>query len=514
MENYSKKLVRGTVIIILSFFISAIIGYAIKLMFARSISVSDIGLFYSVLGFVTFFAFLRDFGLSDSLIYFIPRFIVENSKKKIKSAILLALGIQIIFGMFFFILVFISSEFLSLNYFKDENAKFLLLSLSVYFIIDGVNEVLFRSFQGHQNMALAESVDVTFQVSSLFFFILIIFFKMPIKFFGLSYTASSLIVAIIFSVVFLKKVFPGFLKEKAELNTKFRDEIIGYSIPGMMGSLAANIFSQQSIFFLTLFTGLESVGLYVMAMSLAKVSIYISKAISRVFPPMTAELWKRKEMLKLNSLYNEIISFSHIVSVPIAIVLIIFSKEIITLLFGEKFMPAYIILKIYAVYYLIFNFEGIIKGIFLMIGEPKTARNITYLTLAVNFILNLVLIPSYGLIGAAIADITSVFVALVYSVYLQYKITKLGLPVKGLLGILISSSFVILVLLALKDNINLSIILKLIVLIIISGLVYLVSLFYLKLLSFDKINNLLKLMTNSKIKLPFYKEALKEDKSQ
>ena len=137
MTNYSKKLVQGTTIIILFMVFSSILGYALKFIFARNLDVEEIGLFYSVLGFVSFFIFFRDIGLSESLIYFIPRFIVEKAKSKIKSSLLFTISVQSLMGGFFFILVFILSSFLTKNYFKDPRAQIMLISLSVYFIFDG-----------------------------------------------------------------------------------------------------------------------------------------------------------------------------------------------------------------------------------------------------------------------------------------------------------------------------------------------------------------------------------------
>jgi len=85
MKSYSNKLVKSSRNVLLFLFLSAIIGYLFKFIIARKISVEDIGLFYSVLGFITFFVFLRDFGRSDSFVYYLPRLKLENNKGTIKQ---------------------------------------------------------------------------------------------------------------------------------------------------------------------------------------------------------------------------------------------------------------------------------------------------------------------------------------------------------------------------------------------------------------------------------------------
>ncbi|MBT3721503.1 oligosaccharide flippase family protein, partial [archaeon] len=89
-----KKFVKGTINIMFFMIISALFGYLMKFVFSRMIKVEEIGLFYSVLGFITFFFFIRDLGLADSLVYFIPRFLIKNERSKIKSSILFTFKIQ------------------------------------------------------------------------------------------------------------------------------------------------------------------------------------------------------------------------------------------------------------------------------------------------------------------------------------------------------------------------------------------------------------------------------------
>ncbi|AJF61461.1 Polysaccharide biosynthesis protein [archaeon GW2011_AR15] len=506
MAEYSKKIVKGTITVLIFTFLSALLGYVLKFVFARYLQVEEIGLFYSVLGFILFFAFIRDLGLSDSLTYFIPRFKVDNKKKNIKSAILFTLYIQMAIGILFAVVFVALSNTLVKYYFKDERALFLILGLAFYFVIEGIYEVLFQSFQGFQDMFLFQGLEFSFQVISLAFFLVFIFAKIPITYFAIVYLISMIISTTIFFVLFVKKLFPDFFYIKTKISKKLKKEMLEYSFPTMMGSLAGTIFSQQSVFFLTFFVGLEAVGYYVMAHALAKISIFFFKAVNFVFSPIMSEMWKKKDIKSLNYYFNEMITYTYVVGVPMVLALVVFPQEILRILYSDSFLPASQALMLLAFYYPFFSFNSLFKRAFLSAGMPKLARNATYATLIVNLVFNIVLIPTYGLLGAVIADIVSIAITTIYVLYLNHKHLSILIDKNKLVRVIVASTLFIISAAVLKHIINMPIILELILVLIIAGGTYIGAIFALGIISFKKIIFVLDLITNKKFRHYFLKE--------
>lgn len=496
---------QGTIIIMLFVIFSSMLGYAQKLLFAKTINVADIGLFFSVLSFVTFFSFLRDLGLSESLVYFIPRFIIKKSKNKIKSSILFTVRMQVICGILISVFFVFSSGLLAKLYFKDPRAQILLIALAVYFVIEGFLEALYSTFHAYQNMVLYQGVEFCFQLLAFLFFLVVILNNYSIYYFGLVYVIGAIITSIIFLIIFLKKIFPGFFSTPCYPINKIKKRMISYSIPTMTASFAFQIFGQQTIFFLTYFVGLDSVGYYVMAMSLAKATIFFLKAMIQVFFPMMSELWEKKDIKGLNYYFSELITYSYLIAIPASLTLFLFSEEILRILYAETFVKAAFLLRIFAVYFLFYSFNGIMKRVFLSKGLPKEARNITYITVIANIILNIVLIPSMGLLGAGLSDLMCVIIGAMYTVYLKNKYLEVRLPIKRMLKILMSSLFFVVVIIFLKRIINVDIYLKLLITLFVSGCIYLVSLLVLRIVSFTKINRIIGIASNNRLRLPFFK---------
>lgn len=100
---------------------------------------------------------------------------------------------------------------------------------------------------------------------------------------------------------------------------------------------------------------------------------------------------------------------STVVALPIALTYLVFGKEIIGFFFGYDFENAYIPLVLLSVSQLANAYFGTI-GIFLqMVGRERVTANTMMVAAFANICLNLILIPFYGMNGAAFATLATVF---------------------------------------------------------------------------------------------------------
>ena len=87
--------------------ITAPVGYLVKVIVSNTLSVEDVGIFYSVLGFVLLVSIYHDLGLTEALQYFLPKYRIEKKHDHYKTIIVLTLiaqvtlGIGIAIGMYF-----------------------------------------------------------------------------------------------------------------------------------------------------------------------------------------------------------------------------------------------------------------------------------------------------------------------------------------------------------------------------------------------------------------------------
>ena len=107
-----------------------------------------------------------------------------------------------------------------------------------------------------------------------------------------------------------------------------------------------------------------------------------------------------------------------------------FAKEIIVFLFGQAFFSAILPLRILVIGTVLLGIFKSIGGTLPAIGRPDLSRNIGVVGATANVVLNVSLIPRFGIAGAAVATISSFIIIAILSIYFIIKLTKLNLDVK------------------------------------------------------------------------------------
>jgi len=150
------------------------------------------------------------------------------------------------------------------------------------------------------------------------------------------------------------------------------------------------------------------VGYYSVAVKLATLTTFILTAINSMAAPKFSELYHSNKMDELFYVAKKSAKLIFWLSFPILLTLITFGKLILGIAFGENFVVSYSALIILSFGQFASAISGS-SGMFMkMTGSQVVMSYIYYIVAAVNVLLNLLLIPSYGFYGAAIASSISI----------------------------------------------------------------------------------------------------------
>jgi len=153
----------------------------------------------------------------------------------------------------------------------------------------------------------------------------------------------------------------------------------------------------------------SEVGIYSIALKIADLLIIILFIVNIVIAPEIAGLFNNGRMEKLQLLLKRSIQITFAISIPIALFLIIGGKWILSY-FGEDFILGYPILVLVVLVQLINVGVGSVGCVLNMTGHENEASYGLFISLAVNLVLNFFLVPTMGMIGAAIASGASIVV--------------------------------------------------------------------------------------------------------
>jgi O-antigen/teichoic acid export membrane protein len=149
-ETLAQKLITKGFWVYLFAFFSAPIGYLLRMFISNTVSVTEVGIFYSVLGLIGLLSTYNDLGLTEALQYFIPKHWIAGEKAKVRLTILASLIMQMFTGILIFGLLYFGAERLAAVHFHEPLAAQILKILAFVFL--GSNlltlcSTIFTSFQ-------------------------------------------------------------------------------------------------------------------------------------------------------------------------------------------------------------------------------------------------------------------------------------------------------------------------------------------------------------------------------
>jgi len=208
--------------------------------------------------------------------------------------------------------------------------------------------------------------------------------------------------------------------------------------------------------------------------------------------PMSSELWAKKQYEKLSDGLRRLHKYVLIIIIPMIFALISFSNLFLKIFFGKEYVAGSLAMQIILIGTIFYALTYINNSVLLGIGKPKIIAKILLTAAFLNVILNFILIPKFGIEGAALATAISYITSLLISIKNISRIIKLKFPFLDMVKIILSGILFVFVIYYLKKIIVFNIFLESIITLTIAGIVYLVLIFLLKVITINEIKELVR----------------------
>jgi len=344
-------------------------------------------------------------GTNQSIIYYSGLLNSKNSLHSIKKIyvkmLMMTTGICLLFVLGY---AMFTEQFINEIFNKQEAYSLILKSIAALFFytITMLNIDALRALNKTISSELYRNI---FRYTPIFIFSIILYYTQNQQWLIEAFLASFLLL----SLITLTQVGMLFKKLNLSNNNEYNfsyHQIFVRSYPMALSAIAYFIMQSIDIIILTIYEGFESIAYYSVAVKLATATALALMSVNIVIAPKIAEIYSTNDFNKLNKLINDSARIIFIISVPILIILFIFSDFVLSL-FGEN----YVLAREALLLLLAGQFFSSLCGpgaIYLnMTGKQKKLNTILILGLVINIILNLVLIPIYGIEGAAAATLIS-----------------------------------------------------------------------------------------------------------
>ena len=218
----------------------------------------------------------------------------------------------------------------------------------------------------------------------------------------LAQTASALITLLLLALATWKLMPPGYRSMTGELPALQREAI---RFSGSMFAVQAlgYTFAQLDKIVLGYYLDARRVGIYVVAASVTAFLQILLQSVNQIFSPTIADLHARGELNLLRRLYQTLTKWIFGFTLPLAVVVCVFSAPLMQI-FGSEFRSGWPILVIGTLGQLINCAVGSAGLLLIMSGHQDRLVRVQVKVVIGNIILNLILIPVWGIIGAIVVS--------------------------------------------------------------------------------------------------------------
>lgn len=383
-----------------------LVAFLVGIVLARYLGPDEYGLFNYAISFAGLFTSFANLGM-DSIVV---RELVKSPNRK--DEILGTVFRLRIFGSLVAITLATLTAYL-INEPSYNLTLIVIIASSTIFQSSGVIEQFFQSRVEAKYNVYAQSFS--FFISAALKILLVLLNK-PLIFLALAHAIEY---------VFL---FIGYLyvykNTKSSLKTwrydrKTAIEFLKDSWPLLLSGVVISIYMKIDQVMIKSFLTYKDLGYYAVAVKLCEAWYFVPVVISTsVFPAIVNAKNSNQQIYfsRIQKLYDFLAS----ISIGIAIPVTIFSNLIIEILFGNSYQPASSVLTIY-IWAGVATFLGVASNQYLITENlTKLSFYRTLLGMIINVLMNLFLIPAYGINGAAFATLISYSVT-VFSIYFDKR---------------------------------------------------------------------------------------------
>jgi len=493
MKSYTRKAVVGVVSLFVMYAFSLLFGFAFRVLLARELTVGEYGLYYSLMSFFSIVFLFRDLGLYTSLVKFLPEWIVHKKDSEIKQAVILSLCYSTIVSILMILACYIFSGYISIHFFKESVTAQMLTLFVVAFAITTFEAFIGAIFQSYQRLVYYSSITIVKSgLLLLFAFIFLRYFKTVLAP-TLGLLVSSLLIIFIYSPAIIRLI-PW--KAKTVWNRVSAKKFVWFGVQIFFTGLGGAILLNTDIIMLTFFKSTVEVGLYNAAIPIANLISYLGMALCTVFFPMFSEFIARKMHSKIEYALKELYKYSIALALPAVAIILTFPNIIIKTFFGADYVSASIALQI-LIWGIFINLIAMINYTFFNANnKPFTVTKIYFIGAILNLILNFFFIPKFGIIGAAITTTTCSAIMLIFNFWYLHKYLHIKIPWIQWIKNIVCCSAMILIIAFLKSIINLPVYFEAIIVLAVSGSIYLALLFMFKIIKIQEIKELIKRTVN------------------
>lgn len=402
-----SKFIKGAGISFIGQVLSTGLKYLTQASLAWIFGAESFGFYTLGLVIYQFCDLIARMGLELGAVRYVSIHQSSANLSKLKGVLISILCIPFILGCFLGITLFLCANTVAIDIFHKPELTIVLRLFSLAIPVGASMTTGLFATTGFQTTLYRVLVfDLIVPLTNLL--LAVCLGLMGFKLFGASIAwVLALSIGLILTLFYIWRLAPSIISTKVKPIFQLK-ELISFSLPLSLGTFLWLLLIWTDILMLGFYNTASEVGIYRAASQTAFLMILFDRSLVTIFAPTIASLFNQGSLEEAKQLFKTSSRWNFALTLPLFIVLIVSSQNILRV-FGTDFQAGWIVLIILAAGQLTRAGGGSLSMHMLAMSGHQYLKLYGDIILAItNIILNVVLIPLWGPLGAAIATAASI----------------------------------------------------------------------------------------------------------
>lgn len=393
-----RRLSRASFAVLAAKVCGVLAAFLVQLPLTRLLGAESYGTYVYVLAWVMIAGIVTGSGVDTTFVRFIPIYVADASWARLKGMIAFGFGSALSACALVSILILACFALVGGRGFLLQG--YLLVALALLFLLTASN-IAKAALRGLQRVLLGELMESVVRPMLTLAIFLVFYFLRPTADAATVLQANAFAVLVVLLVlsVHLWRCLPAAIRTTRATYSDWR-QWLGMALPMILIAGMGLLLSRTDILMLGSLKGLTEAGIYAIGSRFAELATFGLLAVNTVLAPRISEMHHAGQHDRLQQLLSVAVLFSMLFTCGVAVVLSALGSLLLSL-FGPEFPAAYVSMLILLGGQTINALAGSVGYLMIMTGRQIQAAWVLFVALLLNVGGNLVLIPPFGLNGAA-----------------------------------------------------------------------------------------------------------------
>jgi O-antigen/teichoic acid export membrane protein len=393
---------RHSFVFFLGTIFTAAAGYVFKVYLARMLGAEALGVYALGMTIIGLLGIFNAFGLPQAAVLFVAAYSATGKVESLRKFLGRGISLLLISNLLFCAVLLLVGPWIAVRVYHTAALSKYIGLFALIMLLGTLTTFLGQVLAGYKDVTRRTVITnfigtpLTMALS-----VALIVIGFGLRGYILAQVLSAVGVLLLLTVSVLKLTPPG-QSFVVAISSPLEKEVISFSALAFGVTLLGFFMAQSDQILIGVYLNARDLGIYAVAMALVAFVPIVLQSVNQIFSPTIAELHARGQQLMLARIFQTLTKWTLGLTLPLAAVMIIFAPVLMRI-FGHDFEIGWPILVIGTVGQLVNCGVGSVGYLLQMSGYQRNLVKIQTVMAIVMVVLGFLLIPRWGIVGAAAA---------------------------------------------------------------------------------------------------------------